>query len=155
MQIRTGHAEVVGTAAARLNVEQCLTDLGNRPLDQKRTTALYIPKTNRDYWDMRQVGPGSTPFIAPAFSGMTMVEGLPEFDDIGWAAIGWGYPQYRLPTRSEAPSDHSQEAIAKARAEGFHVLLILDTTSSHSCQIRKIELFPSVNGMPTSEVPTL
>jgi hypothetical protein len=38
---------------------------------------------------MRQLGDGTTPFIAPALAGLPMVDGLPEYEDIGWAEVGW------------------------------------------------------------------
>jgi hypothetical protein len=101
---------------------------------------LYIPKTNRTYWDMRQVGPGATPFIAPALAGLPMVEGLPEFEDIGWAAIGWGYPQYQLPTAPEPPTEKLQEAVAKARQGGFSTLLVMRQAGRNDCGLQQITL---------------
>jgi hypothetical protein len=125
---------------ARKNTLQCLESLGRQPRELRRTAALYIPKTNRVYWDMRQVGQGATPFIAPAESGLAMVDGLPEFEDIGWAAIGWGYPQYKLPTAPEPPATHIQEAAAKARQSGFQVLWVLNGLSPAGCDLDKISL---------------
>jgi hypothetical protein len=101
---------------------------------------LYVPKTNRTYWDMRQVGPGATPFMAPALAGLPMVDGLPEFEDIGWAAVGWGYPQYHLPTRPEPPTENLQQAIEKARRDGFRRLLILREANANPCSFQEIQL---------------
>jgi hypothetical protein len=125
---------------ARNNTLQCLESLGRQPRELRKTAALYIPKTNRVYWDMRQVGQGATPFIAPAESGLAMVNGLPEFEDIGWAATGWGYPQYKLPTAPEPPAANIQEAAAKARQSGFKVLWVLNGLSPAGCDLDKISL---------------
>lgn len=123
---------------ARKNILQCLESLGREPRELRRTAAVYIPKTDRLYWDMRQVGQGATPFIAPAESGMAMVDGLPEFEDIGWAATGWGYPQYKLPSAPEPPTDQIQEALSRARQSGFRILWVLKGGSAAGCDLEKI-----------------
>lgn len=125
---------------ARIQVMRCLSRLSERSLEERRAVALYIPKTNRTYWDMRQAGQGATPFIAPALSGMAMVEGLPEFDDIGWAAIGWGYPQYNLPEAPEPPRENLEQAMRKARADGFKQLLVFRGVEPSSCTLQLIPL---------------
>jgi hypothetical protein len=139
-QIRTRQTIVSPAWATHIQVLDCLRAIGNRPLEERRTLALYIPKTNRSYWDMRQVGAGSTPFIAPALAAVPMVEGLPEYDDIGWAAVGWGYPQYNLPTAPEAPTEKLDRAMAKARQGGFRELLVFRGLSSDGCQLQEIKL---------------
>jgi len=128
------------TVEARKNVLQCLENLGHEQLELRRTSAVYIPKTDRLYWDMRQVGIGATPFIAPAESGMAMISGLPEFEDIGWAATGWGYPQYKLPSSPEPPVDQTREALTKARQSGFRFLWVLKGWSAAGCDLEKIAL---------------
>jgi hypothetical protein len=139
-QIRTRQEIVSPAWATRMQVLDCLRTIGNRPPEERRTLALYIPKTNRSYWDMRQVGAGSTPFIAPALAAVPMVEGLPEYDDIGWAAVGWGYPQYNLPTAPEAPTEKLDQAMAKARQGGFRGLLVFRGASPAGCQLQQIKL---------------
>jgi hypothetical protein len=125
---------------ARRNVLQCLQNLGAQPTELKRVAAIYIPKTNRVYWDMRQIGMGATPFIAPAEAGMAMVLGLPEFEDIGWAATGWGYPQYKLPSGPESPVDQTQEAVRKARGSGFKVLWMFRGVKPDGCDLERVDL---------------
>ncbi len=139
-QIRTGQAVISPAWAVRTQVLDCLRAIGDRSAEERRNLALYIPKTNRSYWDMRQVGAGSTPFIAPALAGVPMVEGLPEYDDIGWAAVGWGYPQYNLPTAPEPPTEILDEAIEKARGGGFHELLVFRAASPEGCQLQQVKL---------------
>jgi hypothetical protein len=124
----------------RSRVLECLTEISRRPKGQREATVLYIPKTNRWYWDMRQSDTGATPFIAPAFSGLAMVEGLPEYDDIGYAAIAWGYPQYQLPTGPEPPRENLDEAITDAKKDGFRELLVFRDVNSSGCQMNEIGL---------------
>ena len=78
-QIKARRSVVAASMAKRISVTACLDRLGEQPAEQRRGTALYIPKINRTYWDMRQLGDGATPFLAPALAGMPMVDGLPEF----------------------------------------------------------------------------
>ena len=139
-QIMHSPSKSVPEVAARKNLLQCLETLGQQPKELRRTSALYIPKTDRLYWDMRQIGAGATPFIAPAESRMAMVNGLPEFEDIGWAATGWGYPQYRLPKGPETPSIQIQQAVSKARQSGFRVLWVLEGSNPAGCDLEKIAL---------------
>ena len=139
-QINTSPSPWDPGVVARNNVVQCLESLGRQPEDVKKNSALYIPKTNRVYWDMREVVQGATPFIAPAESGMAMVDGLPEFEDIGWAAIGWGYPEYKLPTGPEPPSMQIQQAVSKARQDGFRVLWVFRGLKPAGCDLEEIAL---------------
>lgn len=72
---------VSGPAQARLATLASLREPGRIPRTEERTTVLYIPKTNRAYWgDLRQFPGthGTTPFIAPALSGLAMISGEPE-----------------------------------------------------------------------------
>ena len=144
-QIKARHSVVVPTLLPRVELIHCLDRLADQPLEQRRGWALYIPKTNRTYWDMRQAGDGATPFIAPALAGIPMVDGLPEYEDIGWARVGWGYPQYQLPSGPEAPTVNIERAMAGARKDGFRELLVLHDTRNidaigAGCGIQRISL---------------
>jgi hypothetical protein len=121
-------------------VVDCLEEISRRPVRQRRAMLLYVPKTNRSFWNMRQADAGTTPFIAPAFAAVAMVDGLPEFDDIGYSAIAWGYPQYRLPTRPEQPREHVEDAIRYATMAGYRELLVFRDVSSAGCGLEKVDL---------------
>jgi hypothetical protein len=137
-QIRKRRPITVEKFLDRTRVMECLSSLNAQPASNRRTTALYIPKTNRAYWDMRQVGQGATPFIAPALSGMAMVDGLPEYEDIGWAAIGWGYPQYDLPTAPKPPESDVQHAVQIALSNGFTNLLVFAGVGPSGCELSTV-----------------
>jgi hypothetical protein len=139
-QIRARRSVVAAALADRVQLIQCLDRLGDQPTQQRRGTVLYIPKTDRTYWDMRQLGDGATPFIAPALAGLPMVDGLPEYEDIGWARVGWGYPQYELPSGHEDPKENLDRATDKARKDGFRKLVVLRKTAVGECGLEEIQL---------------
>jgi len=139
-QLGARSSHIADSLAPRLRTKECLLELGKLPKTQLKSVALYIPKTNRTYWDMREAVPGATPFLAPALSGIAMVYGLPEYEDLGWAAGGFGYPQFQLPTHPEPPVDKTPEAVEKARADGFRDLLVFEEASAQGCRIRTIKL---------------
>jgi len=139
-QIKLRRSVIVPALAKRAQLVDCLAALGHQPLEQRRGLALYIPKTNRTYWDMRQLGDGTTPFLAPALASVPMVDGLPEYEDIGWARVGWGYPQYKMPRGPEAPTENLDGAIQRARIDGFQKLFVLRDPISSECGFQEISL---------------
>jgi hypothetical protein len=139
-QIRGRRSFVVAALANRVQLVQCLYRIGDQPAPQRRGTVMYIPKTNRTYWDMRQLGDGTTPFIAPALAGLPMVDGLPEYEDIGWAEVGWGYPQYKLPSGHEEPTENLDRAIDKARKGGFRKLVVMRKAAAGECGVQEIQV---------------
>ena len=69
-----------------------------------------------------------------------MIDGLPEYDDIGYAAIGWGYPEYHLPTGPEPPTEKLGAAVESARKKGFKKLVEFKRVSPTGCQLQDIDL---------------
>ena len=137
-QIRAGRTPLDQKFATPRRVIACLEGIGGQPRDQRKASALYIPKTNRAYWDMRQSDFAATPFIAPSFAGVAMVSGLPEYDDVQYAAIGWGYPQYQMPSGPEVPTENLAQAVEKAKADGFQKLLVFRAPSAEDCELESI-----------------
>ena len=128
----------------KAEVLACLHTLGDMPLAQKRTSVLYIPKSNRNYWeDLRQRSPGegSVSFIAPALAGIAMIYGEPEYDDISETRrLDYGFWSYPLPTYSEpASSGDINEAASRAKALGFGQVIVMEE-SSGSCAVRTTPL---------------
>ncbi|MDG2224501.1 MAG: hypothetical protein P8L85_24180 [Rubripirellula sp.] len=65
--------------------------------EQKKNTALWIPKSNRVFWDYLGESPHAlaTPFLAPALTGIAMVDGAPDpHPTIEWK--DYGYLQYNI-----------------------------------------------------------
>jgi hypothetical protein len=128
----------------RQNLLACLHTLDNMPLAQKHASALYIPKSNRTYWgDLRQhsLGEGSVSFIAPALTGVAMVYGEPEYDDISETRrLDYGFWSYPLPTQPEPVSFvDANEATSRAKALGFGQLIVIED-SAGSCAVRTAPL---------------
>lgn len=123
-----------------MEVLTCLSRIAHWPEQQRRGMVLYIPKTNRWYWDMRQSDSGVISFIAPAMSGLAMVDGLPEYNDVQYAAVGWGYPEYNLPTSAEMTGNTQGQVVMTAREFGFRELLIFTDVNDSGCKIDDLPL---------------
>jgi hypothetical protein len=135
-------ADIVRQTAAgvqsRLNSDKrilvVLSSLDQLPLAEKRQTLLFIPKSNRQFWDLLHgpYSPKDGPFVGPALSGLAMIDGLysPSKDE-PW--IGHGYNSYPRPAASHAQPPVSQylPALRKRCAElGFKKLIVIDADSS-------------------------
>jgi hypothetical protein len=126
----------------RRDLLACLQTLGQMPRAQKRSQVLYIPKPNRVYWgDLRQEfpGEGSVSFIAPAFTGIAMIYGEPEFEDMNdTRRLDYGFWSYAMPTQPAPPSSiDAAKLAARAKALGFRQLTVIDDAS---CDVRTIQL---------------
>src|SRR5206468_8453469 len=84
----------------RLQLLDTLRTVQRLPGFEKRRTALYIPKTNRAYWDFFSVPAApplrkAVPFVAPAVTGVAMIDVVPDTDpEVAWTA--YGYAAYAL-----------------------------------------------------------
>jgi hypothetical protein len=112
-----------------------LRGLDRLPLEEKRRTLLYIPKTNLQFWDLLHTAysPKVGPFVAPALSGIAMLDGLywPSKDD-PWSAYGYyayDYP-YLTPPYEKRPQPPLDEylPILKKRcvAKGMNQLIVIE-----------------------------
>jgi hypothetical protein len=120
----------------RAQTIELLCGLLGLPADEKRVTLLHIPRSNRAYWellgpisaslDTGSEAPWVTPLVAPALSGLAMLEGLPAPSNIPPGGI-YGYGSY-LPTDGNArPAGGSREALLRRATEmGFQRVLVLD-----------------------------
>jgi hypothetical protein len=117
------------------NIISVLRDLGRLPLKEKRRTLLYIPKTNLQFWDLLHTAysPKVGPFVAPALSGIAMLDGLywPSKDD-PWSVYGYeeyDYP-YSTPPYEKRPQPPLNEylPILKKRctAQGMNQLIVIE-----------------------------
>jgi hypothetical protein len=124
------------------NVIALLRGLDRLPLEEKRRSLLYIPKTNRQFWDLLHTAysPKDGPFVAPALSGIAMLDGLydrPEGDI--WS--GYGYQHYSCPIekQSQPPLDEYLPVLKKrCAALGMNQLIVIDEHGGRS-EVRKID----------------
>jgi hypothetical protein len=137
--------DVSGSARARLATLASLRQLSQIPRGEKRKTLLYIPKTNRSYWeDLRQTAgtEGTTPFIAPALSGLAMISGEPEYEDLSEARrITYDYWSYPLPNAPANPAASGMEELkARAREMGFRQVIVLQQNAAGCCAMERIQV---------------
>jgi hypothetical protein len=107
-----------------------LADLYRLPKEEKRVTLLYIPKSNRAYWDLIDTRKGSMPwaicFVAPALSGLALLDGLPDPQDLP-PSRSYGFAVYDQSAGTRRPSDQARDALCqKAERMGFKRILVLD-----------------------------
>ncbi len=113
-----------------------LSSLDQMPLTEKRRSLLFIPKSNRQYWELLHgpYWPKDGPFVGPALSGLAMIDGLfvPTKDD-PW--IGHGYDQYSKAAASRAQPPLSQYLRTlrdRCAKMGFSQLIVIDSDHNMS-----------------------
>jgi len=107
-----------------------LGSLDEMPLAEKRRSLLFVPKSNRQYWELLHgpYWPKDGPFVGPALSGVAMIDGLyvPTKDD-PW--IGHEYNQYSKAAASRVQPPFSQYLpVLRDRCAqmGFSQLIVID-----------------------------
>jgi hypothetical protein len=136
---RSARGSITPALHSRQEVLMCLHTLNDLPQAQKRNSILYIPKSNRAYWgDLRQAVPseGAVSFIAPALTGIAMIDGEPEYEDLSATRrLDYGFWSYQMPTRPESPVNiDSANLSARARQMGFTQLIMLPAEFTSSCK---------------------
>jgi hypothetical protein len=94
---------------------QELEALQQLPLDERRQTLLFIPQNCDAYWKMSPDRYG--PFIAPALSGMAMIDGMPPAERGKMQFFGYEAYVQRQPNQMQDTSEAT--LMQKARALGF------------------------------------
>lgn len=110
-------------AASRLMVLNKLEELKQLPPRLRRSSAVFIPQSHKDYWLM--LDDITVPFLAPSITGMPLIDGLPPKGFIG--TMYYGYKPYGFGMRPPGEQDTSAAAInTRATAWGFKHLIRLD-----------------------------
>lgn len=100
--IRQRRIDEIPPETQKADLVALLLWLEQLPASEKRRTVLYIPKSNRTYWDFFEDSRlrKSTPFIGPALAGMALIDGLPDPDsEVSWSY--YGFDLYRLPSQPQ------------------------------------------------------
>jgi hypothetical protein len=122
-----------------------LVNLYRLPKEEKRFTLLHIPKANLAFWYLLTGPPDRrefsyvTPFVAPALSGLALLDGLPNAEDIPPNA-GYGYEVYtpsKEARRSLAPDQAKDDLCRKAEGMGFRRILVLDVNRDGTPLLRE------------------
>ena len=135
-------AVVEGRLRTEKNIVPLLQSLDRLPLAEKRRSLLYIPKSNRQFWDLLHdaYSPKDGPFVAPALSGIAMIDGLydrPEGDF--WSGYGYQHYTYPLEKQKQPPLDEYLPQLKRRCAEfGMNQLIVIDERNGRS-EIRKFD----------------
>jgi len=120
----------------RLQLLDTFRAIQRLPSLEKQRTVLYIPKTNRAYWDFFSVTAApplrkAVPFLAQAVAGVAMIDGLPDPDpEVAWTA--YGYEAYALPREPQVRSSLEQsrdDVLRKAQRAGFARVIVVQENS--------------------------
>jgi hypothetical protein len=105
---------------------KALLDLNKLSIAHKRESLVFIPQSNKAYWDMIRPDlvmaldyPGckAAPFISPAVTGIASLDGMPIQ---GCDLRGFHYSVYAPRTRNQTENDTTPESLCvRARARGF------------------------------------
>lgn len=118
-----------------------LRDLDRTPPSLKRRTLLFIPQSYGRFWRIWSEEPercSFVPMIAPATSGLALLDGMPAVDcDL---TTQYGMIRYRRRTTPQLPADEMPVALcAKALAKGFSRVVVLDGSEFSDVAVNAIE----------------
>ncbi len=103
-----------------------LVELDKIPLRDKRRTLLFIPKSNRLYWD--SLNPYTIPLIGPALTGIAMVDGLSEVPiSSEFPLHQWAYYIYKVHSNSQSLAESTPDKVySKVLEKGFSKLIVIE-----------------------------
>jgi hypothetical protein len=121
--------EVERRLASDKNVLTLFGSLDAMPLSEKRASLLFIPRSNRQFWDLLHGSrwPLDGPLVAPALSGVAMIDGLSALEKGGEQL--YGYPKYPPPdpSRRQPPLDEYLPVLRSRCARmGYKQLIVID-----------------------------
>lgn len=128
IQANTLKNQSVDTTSKEYQILNILENLNKLPLSQKRNSLLFIPQNNLAYWNLSH---GDTayrcnyvPFIAPALSGIGMIDGLPT---VNCNAKYYGYGDYKIRAEEQTDMDRTKNCLcSKALEKGFNNIIRID-----------------------------
>jgi hypothetical protein len=140
--LRQTAADVEARMKTDKKIVAALSELDAMPLAEKRRSLLFIPKSNRQYWELVHgpYWPKDGPLVAPALSGVAMIDGLymPAKDD-PW--LGYGYHTYSKEdaSRPQPPLSQNLPLLRRQSAQrGFSQLIVIDS-DANGPSLRKYE----------------
>jgi len=113
--------------------------LGMIEAAEKKKSVIFIPHSNKTYWelstDMYGVYKIKAPFIAPALSEIAMINGLPTgISEQELKSLEYGYRGYKFPQKQQVAEDSLDKLYQEAISKGFSQLIVIDGN------IKKIKL---------------
>jgi hypothetical protein len=118
-----------------------LRDLDRIPPELKRRTLLFVPQSYEAFWRIWKDEPGRcsyAPMIAPATSGLALLDGMPPVDcDV---TDQYGMLRYRRRTVPQTLVDETPAVLcARAAAKGFSRVVVLDGSASGQVNAKTVE----------------
>lgn len=123
-------AEVTRRLDSDKNVLSILRSIDQMPLAEKRASLLFIPKSNRQFWQLLHGSfwPLDGPLVAPALSGVAMIDGLCDrTEHTQW--YWYSYELYPLPEigRTQPPlAQYLPKLRNRCARMGFKQLIVID-----------------------------
>lgn len=117
-----------------------LRELDETPPAIKRHTLLFIPQSYVRFWHIwtEPERCSYVPMIAPATSGLALLDGMPPVDCN--LTNQYGLTRYRRRITPQLPVDVTPVALcAKAKAKGFSRVVVLDASVDSDVAVRAIE----------------
>lgn len=97
--------------------------IGEMKLSEKRKTCIYIPRSNRIFWDMKAYKDYNhvRPLIVTAMTGIAMIDGLPDGEVTNLA----GYAPYKIKARNIINEYDNNSIKSVAEKNGFLQVIII------------------------------
>lgn len=122
-----------------------LQQVADLPWSEQRRSLLYIPPDNQAYWTL---GPRRiVPFIAPALTGVAMVQGIPDFPEITeLVQRNWcGFASYRV------NDSLSTDPCRRTAQLGFSQLIVIESPETGGVTVRKLRCDDPAGSAATRE----
>jgi hypothetical protein len=120
-----------------------LEQIGNLSVEQKQTTLMFIPHSNKEYWGiipedfplaLDYPGCKAVPFIAPALTGVAALDGRPI---VNCDTVGFSYPFYEPRLKPQCAEDTEDSALCvRARSKGFDKVIAMDAVPGGQVKLR-------------------
>ncbi len=116
-----------------------LREIAQLPIEERRQSALFIPQSYRGYWGMFDSDERCTyvSFIAPALSGVAMVDGMPAFGCRVTEQYNMASFAPRVRPQTEADTGDAR-LCARARSSGLSRIFVLAPDARGTPRRRRI-----------------
>lgn len=117
---------------------EALQPLSKLPLHEKRESLLYIPRSNRLFWDMPASVCMALPFVAPSVTEIAMIDGLPG-PDCPAGGGRYGYEVYKMRKKPETSGAASETSICRqSLKEGFPRIIVFQSDPEKNLYVKRV-----------------
>ena len=144
--LRQTAAEVESRLRSDKSIIPVLSSLDQMSPAEKRRSLLFIPKSDRQYWDLLHgpYWPKDGPFVAPSLSGLAMIDGLPvPAKNDPWTGHGYHHYSKSDASRVQPPLSQYLPALRSRCARmGFRQLIVVSNRPDGSTEIERYDCPP-------------